>query len=89
MSRRLAMRLLTAALLAAAGCYQDEPGSIGPGNRKPVARVLLTDAPFPYDSLHGVTIYVVRIEASTAQDSSGGDLWAVIKIGRASCRERV
>ena len=84
MSRHLAIRLVSAALLAAAGCYQDEPGSIGPGNRKPVARVLLTDAPFPYDSLHGVTIYVVRIEASTAQDSSGGDLWAVITEPRKS-----
>src|SRR6266480_4239327 len=84
MSRHLAIRLVTAALLAAAGCYQDEPGSIAPGNRKPVARVLLTDAPFPYDSLHGVTIYVVRIEASTAQDSSGGDPWAVITEPRKS-----
>src|ERR1700704_1632853 len=61
--------------LSIGGCYQDDTTTTAPQRLRPRITVRLTDAPFPYDSLHGVTIYVVRIEASTAQDSSGGDLW--------------
>lgn len=32
-------------------------------------RVLLTDAPFPYDDLSAVNIYIVAVEASSAADS--------------------
>ncbi|MGH7614242.1 MAG: DUF4382 domain-containing protein [Gemmatimonadales bacterium] len=42
-------------------CYQDEalhPPGIAP------TRVLLTDAPFPYDSVSSVNVYVTRVEAS-------------------------
>jgi uncharacterized protein YjdB len=70
--------------LSIGGCYQDDTTTTAPQRLRPRITVRLTDAPFPYDSLHGVTIYVVRIEASTAQDSSGGDLWAVITEPRKS-----
>ncbi|SRR6266511_394956 len=76
MSRRLAMPVLAAALLVGGGCYQDDPGSIGPGTAKPIAKVLLTDAPFPYDSVTSVNLHVVRIEASTQMDTTGGD-WVI------------
>ncbi len=55
--------LIAAAAAGAIGvaCYQDDvlhPPSIAP------TRVFLTDAPFPYDSVSSVNIYVTRIEAS-------------------------
>jgi uncharacterized protein YjdB len=78
MSRRLAIRLVTAALLAAGGCYQDDPGSIGPGTAKPIAKVLLTDAPFPYDSVASVNVYVVSVAASTDPDTTGDAGWETI-----------
>ena len=78
MSRRVAWPLITAALLAAGGgCYQDDSSS-GPSTRKPLAKVLLTDAPFPYDSVQQVSIYVDRIEANTSPDTSGGGQWVLI-----------
>ncbi len=76
MSRRLIVPVVAAAVLAAGGCYQDD--SSGPGNRKPLAKVLLTDAPFPFDSVASVNVFVVRIEASTQADTSGGGDWVLI-----------
>ena len=83
MSRRAILTGLFAVALAATGCYQDDATLASPTMR-PRITVRLTDAPFPYDSLHGVTIYVVRIEASTAQDTSGGGQWVVITEPRKS-----
>jgi|SRR5687768_11066584 len=63
-------RLVVAALAAAAGltaCYEDD--SSGPQNRKPLATVLLTDAPFPFDTVQSVDVYVVSISASTQPDT--------------------
>ncbi|HEV2750774.1 MAG TPA: DUF4382 domain-containing protein [Gemmatimonadales bacterium] len=76
MLRRALSALVAATLLVPGACYQDDTPT--GGNGKPVARVLLTDAPFPYDSLSSVTIYVVRIEASNAQDTSGSGPWVLI-----------
>ncbi len=77
MSRRLAMPLLATALLAGGGCYQDDAGPNGPSStQKPFAKVLLTDAPFPYDSVSSVNLHVVRIEANTQMDTSGGG-WVI------------
>src|SRR5437773_3512321 len=84
MSRRATLAGFLAVALSLAGCYQDDTTVTAPPRRRRRSTVRLTDAPFPYDSLHGVTIYVLRIEASTAQDSSGGDLWAVITEPRKS-----
>jgi uncharacterized protein DUF4382/carboxypeptidase family protein len=61
--------LILAATLAAAACYQDDPLDGGRQNR---TRVFLTDAPFPFDSVGSVNIYIVRIEATTSLDTSAG-----------------
>jgi hypothetical protein len=67
-------RLLSAALLAAgvvAACYQND--AVGPLGDKTVARVLLTDAPFPFDSVAHVNVYVVRVDATTNPDTTVQD----------------
>ena len=70
---RFALPLLAAALLIGAGCYKDDTTS--PLNGKPRARVLLTDAPFPYDSVASVNVYVASIDASRDIDTTGGGAW--------------
>jgi len=73
-------RQLYAAIIVAVGvtaCYQDDathPGMISP------TRVLLTDDPFPYDSVGSVNIYVTRIEASTTYpfDTTQANTWVEI-----------
>jgi len=68
MTKRLIHSVLAAvALVGLGGCYQDD--SSGPPRGRPLVRVSLTDAPFPYDSVTSVNIYVVRIEASTQLDT--------------------
>lgn len=68
------MRRLTALVLAAcvggAACYQDDSPTGGGPQQK--TRVLLTDAPFPFDSVQSVNIYIVKIEATKSTDTSGG-----------------
>src|SRR5205814_3882122 len=77
MSRRVGLPVIAAVLLAGgSACYQDD-SSNGPASRKPLAKVLLTDAPFPYDSITSVNLYVVRIEASAQLDTVRGD-WVVV-----------
>ena len=74
---RLIATLLAAATLTA--CYKDD--SSGPGNRKPIASVLLTDAPFPFDTVQSVDVYVVSISASTQPDTgSSADSMAWVTI---------
>jgi hypothetical protein len=75
--------LLAAALLGGGACYQDDSFGAPSGN-KPVTRVLLTDAPFPYDSLGSVNVFIVRIEANTQPDTSGGGQWVLITEPRKS-----
>src|SRR5438552_1328197 len=70
---RCVLRLLAAALLVAASCYKDDTTS--PRNGKSLARVLLTDAPFPYDSVARVNVYVASIDASSDLDTTGGGQW--------------
>src|SRR5437879_12088121 len=82
MSKHITRYAVAAVLFA--GCYQDDASVTAALAVRPQITVRLTDAPFPYDSLHGVTIYVVRIEASTAQDTSGGGQWVVITEPRKS-----
>src|SRR5438105_3304124 len=77
MSRPIDAVLAVAVLIGAGACYKDDAtGTINHG--KPMAKVLLTDAPFPFDSVASVTGYGVRIEASTATDTTGGGDWVVI-----------
>src|SRR5262245_20407716 len=75
----LSMQRLTIAtavsLIVLAGCYKDDtltPAGIAP------TRVLLTDDPFPFDSVKSVNIYVTRIEASADFDTSGAGNWVQV-----------
>ncbi len=77
MSRRAALAGFLAVALSLAGCYQDDTTVTAPPRLRPRVTVRLTDAPFPYDSVSSVNLHVVRIEASTQMDTSGGD-WVVI-----------
>ena len=57
------------AVMLVAGCYQDEATNALPGNRR-ATRVLITDAPFPFDTVESVDIYFISISASTEPDTS-------------------
>lgn len=61
--------LMLIGLSLAIACYKDD-GPAGSGGGP--TRVLLTDAPFPFDSVQSVNIYIVRIEATRSTDTSGG-----------------
>src|SRR5947207_6293763 len=66
---RLPLALLAVALLTAA-CYKDDPTLSGlPAHRKPMAKVFLTDDPFPFDSVQSVQVYIVGIDVSTRPDT--------------------
>ena len=69
MSRRnhVFLAAVTAVMLVA-GCYQDEATNSLPGNRR-ATRVLVTDAPFPFDTVESVDIYFISISASTEPDT--------------------
>ncbi|HEY3279949.1 MAG TPA: DUF4382 domain-containing protein [Gemmatimonadales bacterium] len=71
MSQRVVMPVLAAVALAGwAACYQDDPvANIAPGTA--LTRVLLTDGPFPFDTVQSVNIYVVSVAASTEPDTGG------------------
>ena len=69
--------LVLIAALIATGCYQDE-AVYAPQGAQLLARVFLTDAPFPYDSVASVNIHIVRIEANAQPDTSGGGEWVSI-----------
>ncbi|HEU4563890.1 MAG TPA: DUF4382 domain-containing protein [Gemmatimonadaceae bacterium] len=76
----LALAGLAAGALTLAACSDDRsPTAGGTGS----TRVLLTDAPFPYDSVERVDVYVVSIAASAALDTSGaGPGWVTIATPR-------
>src|SRR5437870_13535746 len=69
--RALTMSRLSLPLLAIAtivvGCYNEDVTTRSAG--KPMAKVLLTDAPFPFDSVQSVQVYVVSIAVSTHPDT--------------------
>lgn len=68
---RQLIALAVTALCASVACYQDD--GTGTLQGKPVARVLLTDAPFPFDSVAHVNVYVVRVDATTNPDTTRQD----------------
>lgn len=66
---KLSVALFAVATIAAA-CYQDESltsSPEAPGAAR--AKVLLTDAPFPFDSVESVKLYVIDIAVSTRADT--------------------
>jgi hypothetical protein len=64
---RLGLALLAVATITAA-CYQDDT-RIAPNSAGPSAKVLLTDDPFPFDSVQSVQVYIVSIALSTHPDT--------------------
>jgi len=74
-------RVLAAALAVFGGlgvaCYQDD--ALRPAGFAPT-KVLLTDDPFPYDTVASVNIYVSRVEASThyPYDTTAAGTWVEI-----------
>lgn len=73
MKRTLLVAALAATALTGSSCAGD-----GTGTHSSMAKVLLTDAPFPFDTVQRVDVYVVRIDASTMADTSGGQEWTNI-----------
>ena len=65
---RLSFALFAVATVAAA-CYQDEALPASPLAAGAKATVFLTDAPFPFDSVQSVQVYVVSIALSTHPDT--------------------
>lgn len=68
-------------LLAGTACYEEDVTGTLSGA---TTNVLLTDAPFPFDSVASVNIYVVSIAASTSSDTSGpsAQQWVTITAPR-------
>jgi len=64
---RLSLALLAVAAIAVA-CYKDDVSTAG-NSRRPMAKVLLTDDPFPFDSVQSVQVYIVSIAVSTHPDT--------------------
>lgn len=65
-----------AAVAIASACSDSTPTTTPP---KGATSVLLTDAPFPYDSVTRVDVYIERIEASTSTDTTRqSEGWVVI-----------
>jgi hypothetical protein len=64
-------RLLVATIVALAGTLAacDGGGTNTPTGR---TRILLTDAPFPYDRIARVDMHIVRVQVSTSPDTSQG-----------------
>ncbi|PYP16856.1 MAG: hypothetical protein DMD54_08950 [Gemmatimonadetes bacterium] len=54
--------------LVAGACYQDDSTAANFANRR-ATRVLITDAPFPFDTVQSVDVYIVSISASTEPDT--------------------
>src|SRR2546426_8305247 len=63
---RLSLGLLAVARIVV-GCYKEDVTTRSAG--KPMAKVLLTDAPFPFDSVQSVQVYIVSIAVSTHPDT--------------------
>ena len=75
--------IVAGALIAGtAACYEED--ATGTGLEGGIANVLLTDAPFPFDSVASVNIYVVSIAASTSTDTiaAGTQQWVTITAPR-------
>lgn len=73
---RQAILLLTLAAVAPLSCARD--GSLDPP-ADGLTRVLLTDAPFPFDQVSSVDVHIVSVAAATTQDTiTAPDAWITI-----------
>lgn len=72
--KRLLATFLVLAGTAGVACYQDDAlhaPAISP------TRVFITDAPFPFDTVGSVNLYVTKIEACSCVDSQAGN-WVTL-----------
>lgn len=68
MSRRsFALLAAVATTVLAGACYQDD--TTGNAGTRRATRVLITDAPFPFDTVQSVDVYFISISASTEPDT--------------------
>jgi hypothetical protein len=65
---RLSLALLAVVTMTVA-CYEDD--TTGAQNGSPMTNVLLTDAPFPFDTVQSVNVYVISVSVSTQADTGG------------------
>lgn len=74
--------VVVGSLLAGTACYEED--ATGLTFQGGIANVLLTDAPFPFDSVASVNIYVVSIAASASVDTTptGTQQWVTITAPR-------
>lgn len=80
MTRRTLTLLTVVAALGFGACYNEDSLPLGP---KPGLRtqILLTDAPFPYDSVARVDLFIESIAASTSVDTTdmpGAAEWVIV-----------
>lgn len=69
--------ILALALAGAVACT--DGGSVGPEPGGPgTIRVLLTDAPFPFDQVQSVNVHIVSIEAATTFDTTQVVDWTLL-----------
>jgi hypothetical protein len=66
------MTVLVLALATMAACAEDN-GTAGPGSDR--TRVLLTDAPFPFDLVQSVDVHIVSIDAAATFDTTTTVEW--------------
>ena len=66
---RLNLALLAVATTLAVGCYQDDASGPATTGGKPMTKVLITDAPFPFDTVQSVDVYVISVSVSTQPDT--------------------
>jgi len=74
--KRLLIAAATALGAIGVACYQDDV--LHPAPSIAPTKILLTDDPFPFDSVSSVNIYVTRIEASAQFDTIGAASWVEI-----------
>jgi uncharacterized protein YjdB len=78
--RRKLLAISLGIAVAGVGCYQDE---LGPSRFGTATQVLLTDAPFPFELVDRVEVYVVEVAASTVADTVPGQQeWVTITTPR-------
>jgi hypothetical protein len=66
---RLNLVLLAVATTIAVACYEDDASGPATTGGKPMAKVLITDAPFPFDTVQSVDVYVISVSVSTQPDT--------------------
>ena len=74
--KRLTMVAAALVSMAAAACSSDSGGASGTTR----TQIYLTDAPFPFDSVERVDVYITKVEASTTLDTSqtGTEGWVTV-----------